>query len=132
MGLFQDKKGAELSLNVVIIAILAILVLVVVAFILTGGASKFTDTVKRVINPVPKANDLNFAVSECKTLCSVASTLEDPTASDYCRKSITYQYTEEDGTVVDEPVTEKCWTAEAGDSPGLLKLQASCDIKCEE
>src|SRR3989344_2793951 len=116
----MDKKGAELSVNVVIIAILAILVLVIVAFILTGGASKFADTVRRIISPVPKASDLSFAISECKTLCSVGGTLENPKESDYCKKRIDYRYTETEPEV-------KGASCSADDR---LKSQAPCNIEC--
>ena len=121
----MDKKGAELSVNVVIIAILAILVLVVVAFIFTGGASKFTETVRNILNPVPKGSDVSFAVSECKTKCALAQTLEDPKISSYCTDKIDYAHPtkEEDGApkLVKDV---KCY------SDKLLMVQAPCDITC--
>ena len=123
MRMFRDKQGAELSVNVVIIAILAILVLVIVAFILTGGASKFADTVRRIISPVPKASDLSFAISECKTLCSVGGTLQNPKESGYCKKRIDYRYTDDDQT--EQEVKGASCSAD-----DRLKSQAPCNIEC--
>src|SRR3989344_6749927 len=85
----MDKKGAELSVNVVIIAILAILVLVIVAFIFTGGASKFSETVRKILNPVPKSNDIAFAISECNTRCALAKSGTDESRfCDYTVKNV--------------------------------------------
>ena len=117
MGLIFNKKGAELSVNVVVIAVLAILVLVVVAFILTGGASKFTDTVRKILNPAPGADDISFAVNECNILCATATDDED-----YCGKRLTFKDpTEPDG----DPITETC-----GDPDGILSQRVACGISC--
>tara|TARA_Y100000310_G_scaffold336728_1_gene422048 strand:+ start:473 stop:835 length:363 start_codon:yes stop_codon:yes gene_type:complete len=120
----MDKKGAELSVNVVIIAILAILVLVVVAFIFTGGASKFTETVRNILNPVPKGNDIAFAVSECNTKCAIAKSQDNPATSDFCTKTVDYK-----NPVVDDPKSDDYIVKDkkCSEVPGV-----SCDVTCPE
>ncbi len=45
MKLFKDKKGVEMSLNTIVIAILVLIVLIVVVLILTGA---FADIVPKL------------------------------------------------------------------------------------
>ncbi len=115
MGLLFNKKGAELSVNVVVIAVLAILVLVVVAFILTGGAGKFADTVRKILNPAPEADDIAFAVNECNILCTTST--KD---SDFCDADKTFKDPEDP----ENSLTESCGK---GDT---LSPRVSCGITC--
>jgi len=63
-----NKKGAELSMNVIIITILAVLVLVVVAVIFTGGMSTLTNKIRGLFQH--QALDLQSAISECNSYCN--------------------------------------------------------------
>lgn len=90
MRFFQNKRGAELSVNVIIIAILAILVLVIVAFIFTGGTGKITDTIKDIFGGATGGDDYSGARVECGTLCIQAQALDDDQkqSSQFCTKSV--------------------------------------------
>lgn len=47
-----DKRGAELSLNTLILLILGIIVLIVIALILTGGFTAFVTKIKDFLNQI--------------------------------------------------------------------------------
>tara|TARA_Y100000310_G_scaffold338796_1_gene429500 strand:+ start:5551 stop:5913 length:363 start_codon:yes stop_codon:yes gene_type:complete len=119
MRLFSNKKGAELSVNVIIIAILAILVLVVMAFIFTGGTSKITQTMSRILGQAPEANDISLAIAECNTRCSTAKNTNNDNY--FCKHTVTYQGTQEDVKRIDK----NCWdkTVEIGE-------RVNCNIVC--
>ena len=88
MKIIRGKKGAELSVNVIIIAILAILVLVIVAFIFSGGASKISSTIKDLFTG-STSDDLAGARIDCNSLCLEAKGLSDPVnqkESQFCTK----------------------------------------------
>jgi flagellar basal body-associated protein FliL len=83
--MIRSKKGAELSMNVIIIAILAILVLVIVAAVFTGSFSKLMNT---LFNVGP--DSLSTATQVCQSKCDEAqifSTTEQKQNSQYCRQT---------------------------------------------
>jgi hypothetical protein len=45
-NIFKHKKGVEMSVNTMIIIVLGLLVLIIIAFLLMGGAKNFTDANK--------------------------------------------------------------------------------------
>lgn len=85
MRVMKSKKGAELSMNIIIIAILAILVLVIVAGVFTGTFGKLMDILRG-----SSQDSLSTATSMCTNDCDVASSYETPqekTNSKYCRET---------------------------------------------
>jgi len=64
----KDKKGVELSLNVVIISILVILVLFVLILFFTGGAGNAITRIKNLFQS--QTLDLSQAVVKCNTYCA--------------------------------------------------------------
>lgn len=85
MRVMKSKKGAELSMNVIIIAILAILVLVIVAAFFTGGISNLMGIISGT-----KPDSLSTATSLCQSDCDMASAMQTPqekTNSRYCRET---------------------------------------------
>jgi len=84
--LSMNKKGAELSMNVIIISILVILVLVVVAFFFLGGTAKLFSGIKQF-----SPDNIEIAVGDCNSKCQLAQTYSNPTqikTSGYCRKQV--------------------------------------------
>ena len=65
----MDKRGAELSMNVIIISILVILVLVIVAAFFTGGASKLFSSVRDIFGGATAGTDRALAVQNCNLYC---------------------------------------------------------------
>ena len=63
----MNKKGAELSMNVIIITILVVLVLVVVAVFFTGGMSSLTKRIAAVFTG--QLTDLSEATASCNSYC---------------------------------------------------------------
>lgn len=64
----MNKKGAELSMNVIIITILVVLVLVVVAVFFTGGMSSLTQRISGIFTG--QLTDLGEAKASCEAFCS--------------------------------------------------------------
>ena len=113
--MIKNKKGAELSLNIIIIAIIVIVVLVVVIAFFTGTITGIT---QRIRGTAP--DPLDIAVQECTGKCQLAqSSFDSPTAkrsSSYCKKTINVD-TNSDG-IADEK--HRCWSSTIGiDCPGV-------------
>ncbi len=83
-GDMMDKKGAELSFNVIVVAILVILVLVIVAYFFIGGVTKL---VNQIFGVGP--DDISTASSSCSSKCLLAQSLDTTSkkSSEYCRKT---------------------------------------------
>ena len=64
----SDKRGIELSMNVVVIAILVILVLIFVALFFTGGFSTVVERIKTIFQSQPI--DAGIIRSKCDGFCS--------------------------------------------------------------
>jgi hypothetical protein len=67
--LFRNKKGVELTLNTVIIAILVVLVLVVLIGFLLGGTGKAKDQINELFDTSTTASSLSIAIEQCKIYC---------------------------------------------------------------
>ncbi len=77
-----DKRGAEISFNVIIIAILVILVLVIVGYFFTTGAARLFG---QLGGTAP--DDKDVAVTSCVSKCQLAqqfSTENQKAKSSYC------------------------------------------------
>src|SRR3989344_5998893 len=64
----MNKKGVELSMNVIIITILVVLVLVVVAVFFTGGMSSLTQRISSVFTG--QLTGWSEAKASCESFCS--------------------------------------------------------------
>ena len=92
----MNKKGAELSFNVIIIAILVILVLVVIGSFFLGGFGKLADI---LFGQSPDRVDI--ASQTCSSNCLLAQSYENQKSketSSYCRKSFRFD-ADDDGNV---------------------------------
>ena len=81
----MNKKGVELSFNVVIIAIIVILVLVVLASFFVGGFTKLAEIIFG-----QSVDSLESATTTCTTSCSRAQLYESTIQkrnSGYCTKT---------------------------------------------
>lgn len=68
MGMLRNKRGIELSMNVIIIAIILIVVLVVMLLFFTGGAS---NAIKRFFGIyATQTIDTSQAILKCNSYCS--------------------------------------------------------------
>lgn len=68
MDMSKTKKGVELSMNVVVIAILVILVLIFVALFFTGGFQGVVTKIRDIFNTQPIT--LGTIISECNGICT--------------------------------------------------------------
>jgi hypothetical protein len=63
------KKGAELTLNTVIISILVLLVLVVVVGMFLGGTSQLKDFASKILRQNVAGTDIDLAIGQCNQWC---------------------------------------------------------------
>mgnify|MGYP001610398522 FL=1 len=71
----MDKKGVELTINTIIIAVLVVLVLIVVVTFFLGGFGRITEAISRVFFPAITGTDLTIAVQLCEQRCEQAKAL---------------------------------------------------------
>jgi len=115
MGIYtMNKKGAELSMNVIIISILVILVLLVIAFFFLGGTSNLFQKIQSV-----GPDNLETAARDCTSKCQLSQTYSSDNLkekSSYCRT--TYHVDGNDDGVADEK--HHCWSSIVDvDCPGV-------------
>jgi len=67
----MNKKGLDISLNFVIIAALALIALIVIALIFTGGIQKLIGQQDEVVGV--SAEQIAVSEQSCKTSCSLNS-----------------------------------------------------------
>ena len=82
----NNKKGVELTLNTVIVAILVVLVLVLLIGFFLGGTGKLKDMVGTIFRQSSAGTDISIALDQCKSYCTQAQGWA-PTlwrASPYC------------------------------------------------
>lgn len=84
----KDKRGVELTLNTVIIAILVVLVLIVVIGFFLGGTSKAKDTIADIFSAGVAGSDIGLAVQQCENYCDQAAEWSDKLkkSSPFCKK----------------------------------------------
>ena len=110
----MNKKGVELSMNVIIISILVILVLVVLSFFFLGGTANLFEKIQSV-----GPDNLDTAKSDCRSKCQFAGSLNIKEDSSYCRTTFKVD-TNEDG-IADEK--HHCWSNTVNiDCPGIDEL----------
>ncbi|HLC62795.1 MAG TPA: hypothetical protein VJJ21_00580 [Candidatus Nanoarchaeia archaeon] len=81
----MNKKGAELSFNIIIILIILVVVLVILVAFFTGSFAKLLDRINKV-----SSDNLDTAISDCSSKCGSAQTYTTQNArekSAYCRAS---------------------------------------------
>jgi len=104
----MNKRGAELSMNVIIISILVILVLLVLVFFFLGGTSNLFQQIQK-----QSPDNLEFGTNECLSKCQLAQGYTSETAkknSGYC--SATYSVDSDGDGIVDEK--HHCWSNTIG------------------
>jgi|SRR3989338_4597564 len=110
----MNKKGAELSMNVIIISILVILVLVVLAFFFLGGTSTLFNRIQGV-----GPDSLDTARSDCTSKCQFAQSINLKGESSYCR--VTFNVDSNDDRIADEK--HHCWSDTVGITcPGIDEI----------
>ena len=120
----MNKKGVELSMNVIIISILVILVLLVLAFFFLGGSSNLFEKIIKV-----SPDDLETAARDCTSKCQVAQTFasnELKEKSSYCT---TTNNVDSDGDGIADK-KHHCWSDTMGiECPGVQEFCLSDAIE---
>ena len=82
----RDKRGIELSINTLVIAILVILTLIIIVIFFLGGAKRVTDTISGIFFKTTAGTDRSLAVQTCGTYCDQALSLPKTlqSKSSYC------------------------------------------------
>lgn len=81
----MDKRGAELSMNVVIIAIIGVLVLVVVALVFTSNVATTTQKMREFLGLGTSGQSIEFVKDQCRLACENAKLSDTPKDSRYCK-----------------------------------------------
>ncbi|MBS3134852.1 hypothetical protein J4406_00560 [Candidatus Woesearchaeota archaeon] len=120
----MNKKGVELSMNVIIISILVILVLLVLAFFFLGGTSNLFQKIQS-IGP----DNLETAARDCASKCQLAQTYSSDNLkikSGYC--STTYNVDSDGDGVSDKK--HHCWSDTIGENcPGVKDFCTAEDVE---
>lgn len=83
----MNKKGAELSMNVIIITILVVIVLVIVAVFFTGGMASLTKRISSIFTG--QLTDISDAEAKCNAYCTnYQSAGDNQFISDQMKKNI--------------------------------------------
>ena len=82
----MNKKGAELTLNTVIVGILVVVVLLVVITFFLGGTAGLTRTIRGIFYGTTAGTSETIAVQSCQNRCDQALVLPEATrsASAFC------------------------------------------------
>ena len=120
----MNKKGVELSMNVIIISILVILVLLVLAFFFLGGTSNLFKKIQKV-----SPDNLETAARDCTSKCQLAQTYQTNALkerSGYC--STTHDVDSNSDGIADE--AHHCWSETIGiECPGIREFCLSNDVE---
>lgn len=71
----MNKKGADLTLNTIIIGILVVLVLVVLVAFFLGGTAGLTKTIKSIFFGTTTGTDRTIAIETCRQRCDQLDSL---------------------------------------------------------
>lgn len=85
----MDKRGAELTLNTIIIGILVVVVLLVVITFFLGGTAGLTRTIRGIFYGTTAGTSETIAVQTCQNRCDQALLLATDAArmeSAYCKR----------------------------------------------
>jgi len=105
--MIKNKKGAELSMNVIIISILVIVVLVIILLVFTGQMGSFVSKLKTLFGS--QGVDLNTAIITCNGLCQSYSTSGiNSYANDFCGGKKFSIDKNGDGKIVDTEKDQTC------------------------
>lgn len=129
----KDKKGAELSINIIIIAILVILVLIIVAAFFTGTANQLFTSIKDIFTKGTSGTDRTLAEPFCQQYCTQAKDSQNPSRSSYCTQWFGIDENPKDGVADytlegDVKVTKKYYCGPSN-SNGPDNLGVSCADK---
>lgn len=136
----MNKKGAELSITVIVVIILALLVLIVVALIFLSGSTGLMQRLKNIFLP-QQAIAVDLARQNCNQWCSLAESMspEDARKSAFCTSYQEGVDVDRDGKPDRDPEDEDkliryyC-SAESrhkeSDSPVTHHLGVSCSVSC--
>jgi|SRR3989344_6182737 len=82
--MMHSKKGVELPMNTVIVAVIAILILVVLAAIFLGGTTGVWGKLQAIFSITTGGKAVGLAQEECRLACVSARASENPMDSYYC------------------------------------------------
>lgn len=71
----MNKKGAELPMNFLVMAIIVIVALVVILVFFLGGTSSITTKIKNIFTSQVAGTDMTLAVQTCNQYCENAKLL---------------------------------------------------------
>jgi len=88
---FKNKRGQGLSMNFVVVAMIAVIVLVVIAIIFAGGVGSSFRKMGEIFQLGTQYQSLAVVIEKCNIACTLAQTMENPKTSPYCKSTFTYE-----------------------------------------
>lgn len=120
--MFRNKKGAELPMNTVIIAIIVIVVLVIVIVFFVGGTASIAQKIKDIFSGATSGQDIQLTTQFCQQYC------DQDRKTSYCSKTFNV---DDDADAKTLPIIMKCGpdsTAEAVRSLGVSCPSIDCTV----
>jgi len=124
--MFKNKRGQGLSMNFVVVAMIAVIVLVVIAIIFAGGVGSSFRRMGEIFQLGTQYQSLAVVIEKCDIACTIAQGKDNPKTSSYCKSTFTYEtgHMTEDGKK--EKKTVWCGHTDVGVScPDVLDY---CDV----
>jgi hypothetical protein len=119
----ESKRGQGISLNFIVIAIIAAMVLVIIIAFTVGGLGTSLSKIFQA-GEQNEDSDVDLAKANCKSMCDVASGVDSPlewNTVDYCTK--TYLFDGEQVPCWDAPISVKC----SADGDDIYDIVWECD-----
>jgi hypothetical protein len=130
----MSKKAQGLSLNYIVIAIIAALVLIIIVAFTTTGLGTSLSKIFQTSEQSTENADVDVAKATCKNLCSNARTVDMPEqwgAESYCSR--TFVFEDNPTNCWEAPVNVDCSTSGSDVYNAFWTCnQDSCDKGCSE
>lgn len=120
----MNKKGQDISMNIIVTAIIALLVLVILVIVFTGGITNTVDKMRTFLTFGTSGKTMEFAKEQCNANCAIAKGLDNPSSSSYCTQE--FKMKENDKMV--SYVCDIDNNNAAGDD--LKGLNIGCNVDC--
>jgi len=125
----MNKKGAELPLTTMIVAIIVIVVLVVIIAFFLSGTYSLKQAISRIFYGTTAGTDESLAVQICQQNCEIARTLPEEIRKDsqFCKQSFSIDKNN-DGEAeytVDPSTNKKTYTKYY-----CKDLKVPCEVSC--
>jgi len=108
----NKKAQGGLSMNTIIAAVIAIIVLLLIVTFLTGGLGNIFGKIRDVFTGGTAGSDIELTKANCQNYCETAKTKTLSTDLDnvaYCTRRVNIDWSPKDNQIGDDEKTIPCW-----------------------